>query len=249
MTDHAPMQVLANSKKVVDTLLANGPMTPAELAEAIGVPRSTAYRLAGALTAVNLTELQANGTFDLSLRWLHLADTAFFALSEWADTHEALAKLSQETRQTAFLSVRRGFQSVCVDSVTGQGPGMLVVRRGYTAPLHAGAPGRTFLANLARPDEYLQRAPFAQLTTNTITTSAALAADIDLIRARGYAMAEEDVMTGLSTIAVAVFDLRHVARGCVCLGGLADEIRRREQELASALQAVATTLEHSLPGG
>jgi DNA-binding IclR family transcriptional regulator len=230
----------------MDALLAHGPMTPADIGEAIGIPRTSAYRLVQGLNAAALTEPQANGAIDLSLRWLHLADAAEDALSEWRGAHTLLEDLVAETQQTAFLSVPRGHRSVCIESVTAPGSSVLVVRRGFTAPLHAGAPGRALLALRGDATEYLKLAPFTPLVPGTLTTADQLMADISQTRQRGYAVAVEDVIVGMATISMPIYDHRRQIRGCVSLGGLASEVQERERELVEALRSGVRSFEATL---
>lgn len=235
--------VMVNVKRVVDALLANGPMTPADVGVAIGIPRTSAYRLVQGLTAAGLTEQQPNGSVDLSLRWLHLADGAEAALSEWAGAHATLEQLSEETDLTAFLSVPRGYGSVCIDSVTAQRSSVLVVRRGFTAPLHAGAAGRTYLALSDVAGEYLKLAPFTPLLPGTLARAEELLADIELTRQRGYAVAAEDVIVGMATISMPIHDKRGRIAACVSLGGLTRDVREHETDLVAALRSGVRQLE------
>ena len=117
------------------------------------------------------------------------------------------------------------------------------MRRGFTAPLHAGAPGRAFLALRGDAAEYLKLAPFAPLVLRTLTTADQLIADIAQTRQRGYAVAAEDVIVGMATIGMPIYDNRRQLRGCVSLGGLTGEVQEREVELVAALRSGVRSFE------
>ena len=243
MPSGRPILLLTKTQRLVDVLLEHGPMTPAEIGEAIGVPRPTAYRLVSGLNAIELTQTRPDGTVDLNLRWLHLADAAYDSMTEWAGAREALTALSAETEQTAYLCVPRAGEVVCIDWSQGRGIGVLMLRPGLSLPLNAGAAGRTALAYLPDVTDYLAAAPHEAFTPKSLTDAAALKEDIERTRDRGYAVSHEDVTVGIGALGVPVLGARGVLRGTVSLGGLIGEIREREHDLVSAIRATVRQLE------
>jgi len=246
MPNGRPILLLTKTQRLVEVLLERGPMTPAEIGEAVGVPRPTAYRLVSGLNAIELTQTLPDGTVDLNLRWLHLADAAYDSMTEWAGARAALAALSAETEQTAFLCVPRADEAVCIDWSQGRAIGVLILRPGLSLPLHAGAAGRIMLAYLPDVAGYLAAAPHEVFTPWTLTDAAALQEDIEQTRNRGYAVSHEDVTVGIGALGMPVFDARGVLRGAVSLGGLIAEIREHEREFAAAIRATVRKLEDVL---
>jgi DNA-binding IclR family transcriptional regulator len=243
MPSGRPILLLTKTQRLVDVLLEHGPMTPAEIGEAIGVPRPTAYRLVSGLNAIELTQTRPDGTVDLNLRWLHLADAAYDSMTEWAGARAALTALSAETEQTAYLCVPRAGEVVCIDWSQGRGIGVLMLRPGLSLPLNAGAAGRTALAYLPDVTDYLAAAPHEAFTPKSLTDAAALKEDIERTRDRGYAVSHEDVTVGIGALGAPVLGARGVLRGTVSLGGLIGEIREREHDLVSAIRATVRQLE------
>jgi IclR family transcriptional regulator, acetate operon repressor len=241
-----PILLLSKSRRLVDVLLEHGPMTPAEIGEAIGVPRPTAYRLVSGLNAIELTQTRPDGTVDLNLRWLHLADAAYDSMTEWAGAHAVLTALSAQTEQTAYLCVPRAREAVCIDWSQGRGIGALMLRPGLSLPLHAGAAGRLMLAYLPDAADYLAAAEHNAFTPKSLTDAAALKADIEQTLDRGYAVSSEDVTMGIGALGVPVLGARGELRGTVSLGGLIGEIREREHDLVAAIRAAARQLEDLL---
>src|SRR4051794_41931953 len=78
------MKLLSNAREVKELLSVRGPSSPAEIAEQLGTPRSSVYRLVEGLAAVDLVSIGADGQAELHLKWLHLADAARSAMSEWS---------------------------------------------------------------------------------------------------------------------------------------------------------------------
>jgi IclR family acetate operon transcriptional repressor len=243
MSSERPMGVLQKSSDLIALLAVRGPLTPAEIAEEIGMPRSSVYRLAEALSQVKMTETLPDSRVRVSLRWLHLADAARAAMAEWAGARSVLDKLARDTGQTTFLSVQRGDEAVCIDWSQGRGINVLIFKPGRALPLYAGAAGRVTLAFRDEdPAAYLARAPFQAFTRRTLQTANQLRRDIDSIRARGFSISDEDVTVGIGALGVPVFGAGDIMRGALSLAGLAEDIRTSRFELVDHLKESATAL-------
>lgn len=241
-----PIKVVANSVDLIEALAAHSPATPAELAERIGVPRSSAYRLIDGLAAVDLVEQLGDGRVRLSLRWLQLADATRDALVEWSGAPAVLERLVEHTAQTAFLSVLVGDEAVCIDWRRGRGVDVLALKPGRALPLYAGAAGRAMLAYGVDLDAYLARGRFTQLTPDTITDPRALRRDAEASRTRGYAVSEQDVSIGISGVGVPVYGAGGEFAGCLSIGGLSRAFEDGFEKFVPALNEAAAALRATL---
>jgi DNA-binding IclR family transcriptional regulator len=132
---------------------------------------------------------------------------------------------------------------VCVDWAPGRGIGILVLRPGRSLPLHAGGAGRAVLAFGGLDlDAVLAAAPFERLTPATLVTAAQLRADVADSRRQGHVVSDEDVTVGIGAVAVPVLDGSGVLRGCLSLGGLSADVRRRREEFLTALHGAVAAV-------
>jgi IclR family acetate operon transcriptional repressor len=246
MTTNRPMGVLDKSSELVRLLADDGPLSPGEIAQHIGMPRSSVYRLVDALNAINMTETLPDSNVRLTLRWLKLADSTRAGMREWVHAHDVLDDLARQTRQTTFLSVPRGHTAVCIDWVPGSAIEVLVLRPGKTLPLHAGAAGRVTLAHLEDPESYLALAPFEPFTAHTLVDAGALRADMDNTRNQGFSISDQDVTEGIGALGVAVTSGAGLYAGALSLAGLSDEISDRRAVFVEALAAAADVLSAQL---
>lgn len=236
MSGARPIKMLSKAWAVIDVLAERGALTPAMLSQELDIPRPSVYRLVDGLQAIELVEPAPEGRVRLSRRWLHLADAGLAGLSEWGGAAAVLDDLVERTGQTAFLSVPRGGRAVCIRWAQGRGVEVLALRPGGVLPFHAGAAGRVLLAHLSddRIDEVLAAAPFAALTSSTLTDVQEVREDIAVTRSRGYCLSVEDVTPGIAALGVPVRN-GGVVVGAVSIGGLVDEIS--EAHLAPLLVA------------
>jgi IclR family acetate operon transcriptional repressor len=241
-----PIQLLVNAMDVVNILAQHGTLSPAQIAELANIPRSSVYRLVEGLNEIGFTSTQEDSTVVLSKRWLHLADSARRSLREWEQAGPALAAVAQATGQTAFLTVPRGDEAVCIDWAPGRGIGVLVLKPGRSLPLYAGAGGRVLLAFGAEDrTEYLRGAPFPAFTPKSLVTAEALQEDINNTLMQGYAFSDEDVTPGIGALGVPVYGADEDLRGCLSIGGLAQDIEPRLDDHLGVLKQAAKQLRES----
>lgn len=244
-SNQEPTRALAKAGRVVDVLADENDIGPVEIAERCDIPRSSAYRILDGLANVGLVETSNDMSYALSLDWLALADAARRSMTEWAGAHDLLQELTRKVGVTSFLSVIDGDEAICVECAQGRGVDALILRPGGTLPFHAGAAGRVALAYSSPEviEEYLSRAPFRGYNLNTLVTEAALRADMDETRARGYAFSDEDVTIGVCSVGVPLFrgDSPY-AVGSLSVGGFIDYVKPNRDGIAAALREYADRL-------
>lgn len=234
-TRSEPIKVLAKATELIEVLAAEGPLSPAEAAERMGIPRSSAYRLVDGLTAAALAELLDDGRVRLSARWLSLADVARDSMTEWSDATPVLEQLVARTGQTAFLSVLSDAAAVCIDWRQGRGIDLLATKPGRSLPLNAGASGRVMLAYSRDSEALLEGGRFIRMTETSLITVEELREDIATTRRQGYVLSDGDVAAGIAGIAMPVLDDAGDLAGTVAIAGLADVFRENTETLAATV--------------
>lgn len=243
MPERKPIKVLANSMAVVEALAERGELSPAELATITGLPRPSVYRFIDGLRAIGLARTTEASRAELSVKWMQLADAARAAMAEWSDARGILDELASATEQTAFLTVPRNHEAVCIDWSLGSGIGILILAPGRALPLYAGGAGRLTLAHIDDLDDYLDGGPRRRpLTPHTMVDADALRADARLTRDQGYTLSLDDATVGIGAIAVPVLDSGRRLLGALSIAGRSADIRSREAELLEAARAAADAL-------
>ena len=237
------MGMLQRSSSLVQLLAERGPLSTAAVAEEIGMPRPSVYRLAEALTQARLVESSSDGKLRVSLRWLKLSDAARSGMFEWAQARSILDGLAGRTGQTTYLSVPQADRALCIDWSPGRGISVLALKPGRTLPLYAGAAGRVTLAYRPEPlEDYLRAAPFPPLTDHTLVTAQQLRTDVEATKGRGYSVSDEDVTFGIGALGAPLVNQAGIFRGALSLAGLAEDLRVRRDELVADLFAGAEEL-------
>jgi IclR family acetate operon transcriptional repressor len=238
-----PMSILQRSSSLIQLLAQRGPLSTAEVAEEIGMPRPSVYRLADALSQSRLVETTSDGKLSVSLRWLKLSDAARSGMREWSHARPYLDALAGRTGQTIYLSVPQGDRAICIDWSPGRALSVLALKPGRTLPLYAGAAGRVTLAYRADSlEDFLRAAPFPAFTEHSLCGAEELRADVVGIRSRGYSVSDEDVTLGIGALGAPVTNRAGAFAGAVSLAGLAEDLRARREQLVADLLTCASEM-------
>ncbi|MDR5699422.1 IclR family transcriptional regulator [Agromyces aerolatus] len=183
--------------------------TAAELAQRTGLTRPTAHRLLAALRREGLVDHD-----ELSGRWmpgpeLYLMGAVAatrFDITELA--RDIVRSLAVATEESAFLSVRRGDETVCLLREEGSFPiRSFVLAEGVRFPLGIASAGLVILAFLPDHDVdgYLTRHPELGDAWGEAHAEAPLRARLAETRARGFALNPGLIVEGSYGLGAAVF--------------------------------------------
>ena len=203
------------STLLVNVLQADRPVPFAELAASAALPKSTASRI---LTSLERHGLVRRGS-DASIRPGPVL--ARYAGSGRADallrlSHPHLARLGELTGETINLAVpghNAVDQIAQVDSRYLLGATNWV---GRDVPFHCSALGKVFLAYGA---VQMPRGRLERRTDRTVTTRERLDIDLEGVRRRGFAVADNELEPGLVAVAAPITDTEGTVIAAVSVTG------------------------------
>jgi IclR family transcriptional regulator, pca regulon regulatory protein len=184
----------------------------ADIADALGMSRSTTHRYVITLVALGYLEQGASRKYRLGLRVTDLGMSALHSTGLREHSHPELEELRRRTSYTAGLGVLDGEEILYVDRARGfrleQTEAALDPQPGSRLPVHCTAIGKLLLAYLP---EHEQRELIAQITLtkhgpNTITSKQALRDELEQIRRDGLAVNDQELAPQLRTLAAPVRD-------------------------------------------
>ncbi|HVL71864.1 MAG TPA: SMP-30/gluconolactonase/LRE family protein [Beijerinckiaceae bacterium] len=197
------------------------PLRFGEIAERANLPKGTAHRMLATLIEAGLLRVdERDQTYRLGFRLFEMAHRVWNAFDLRGAAEPELERLAQATGEAVRLAVLQGTEVLYVDQREVPQPVRLANGVGARASCHASGAGKALLAFL-RPQERerIARAELAAYTPRTITDRKALERELDLTRARGYAVSFEEQVTGVASVAAPILDHRAEAIGAVAVVG------------------------------
>lgn len=247
------VQAADTALSILETVaFSQEPLGVTQIAAAIGTAKGATFRYLQTLVDRGyLVQDPASSRFRLGLKVFALGRNA---PAEW-DLAALLAAPMRQTRDVTGLSVVLStptVQGACVlATVSGTKAIEIGVRVGSTLAMHASAQGKIFLA-FGRQTRVHQIAEteLTRFTERTITSRAGLIAEVEAVRKHGYATAPEEVLPGINTVAVPVFDRTETAVAALAVVGSIQHILAPPQALLLEslleLRATASRLVASL---
>ena len=222
-----------------------------EVAEAIGLSRSTTYRIAERLRELGFLEVNAaTSRWRLGREAVQLGVAALQSTDVMQVAPEALRLLLDMAGEAVNLAVfdadsmvllyrEQGLQSVTISS-----------RPGSHRPMHASSLGKAFLAAMQDSERrvLLGRLPLSRHTSTTITSTTALEREMAEIRRRGYSIDDGEFEATLACCAAAVFDHRGQPVAAISVSGpverVSPQIERIGRLVADTARAISQRLGH-----
>jgi DNA-binding IclR family transcriptional regulator len=189
-------------------VLADGPTGVTDVADRVGLPKSTVARLLRSLQTEGAVEqVQGETRYRLGERIATLAARLTAGGSIVSLARPDLEELAAAAGEAAGLAVSDGFRVHYIDQADT--PNAVQARdwTGTRVPMHAVPSGQVFLAHLPADalDRFLE-SPLERFTPNTLTDPAALLERLARVRADGFAWVHEEFDVGINSVAAPVFD-------------------------------------------
>jgi PcaR/PcaU/PobR family beta-ketoadipate pathway transcriptional regulator len=201
---------LARGLAMLSAFTAEQPqLSLADLARAVGLTRSSAFRVAYTLAELGyLVRDEATKSYRLGPRVLGLgfAFLSSIEIVEVAQPH--LMALRDRTQCSAHLAILDGREIVYVARHAVQKALTSHVQVGSRLPAHATSMGRALLSQLSADDVRARFAgqPLEAFSKVTATTLDDLIAQLARDRAQGYVLSRSNFERGIASVAAPVFD-------------------------------------------
>lgn len=217
----------ARGLDVLEIMARNGkPMTAVEVASALGMPRSTAFRLLSTLQEKNWI-YKERFTYSLGFKCFQLGATTGVGLEIRTHALPFLVSLRDKSNLNTQIAKLEDWNVVYLERVLGN---KLTVntpsRAGAILPAHCTALGKALLAykDLEQVTKWARENPLEKMTERTITSVPALIADVLETRARGYAVEFGEREEHIRCIAAPITDFSGNVVAAVSVSGTPDRM-------------------------
>ena len=247
------VQSLAKGFKVLQAFTAQeAELTMAEVARKCGMDNATAFRFLNTLVEIGYVEKVDNSRlFRLSLKVLDLGFHAIARSDLRTLARPILRGLVGAVNEAASVAVMDGSDVMYAERVQAGLTQLGVdVRIGSRVPAYSSAVGQAILAWLPREAQLrvLRGQPLIKRTATTLTDIDALIQRLDTVRERGYAVSDQENVSGVYVVAAPVFDIDGlpIAALSVAAPVWQTSLQQFETGTAGAVMQAASTLARAL---
>ncbi len=208
-----------------------------ELAGDLELAPSTAHRLLNSMRQLNFVDFdEQSGLWSVGVTAFSVGSAYLKKRDFVAQARSYMKLLVAETGETSNLAILDGYNHVFVGQVECNEVMRMVVQIGSRGTLHAAGVGKALLSGLsdAEVTNIINHTGLAALTQKTITTPTAFMEELRKIRVQGYAVDDEEQVSGLRCIAANIFDENAEVIAAVSISGPSVRVRTDRLAIYSA---------------
>jgi IclR family pca regulon transcriptional regulator len=237
------VQSLAKGFRVLEAFTSQEPeLTMAEVARLAGVDNATAFRFLNTLVEIGYVDrVPDTRKFRLALKVLDLGFNAIARSDLRTRARPILRGLVGEMNEAASIGVLDKADVIYVERIQAGLVRLGVdIRIGSRVPAYSTAIGHAILAWHSRSDQIsiLQSQPRRQLTATTTTDLDALLARLEQVKQRGYAVSDQETVSGLYVLAAPILDTDGIPLAGLSIAAPAFQTNLKDFEAAGARPVV-----------
>lgn len=220
-----------------------------EVAEAIGVPRSTAHGLLSSLVGVGLLQSRERGRYRIGWRVMELSETLRGTINVRSVGYPILERLVQKYGETAHLAIMERNRVLYIEKVLGTHMVNVVgARVGAQLEPHCSAVGKVLLAYRGTDEitRILERTSMRRLTPTTITDPKVLCDELETVRQTGVAYDRGEAVSEVLCVAAPVRDGMGMVIAAVSVTVPETRFARSGLVFTSAVRSAAAEISSSL---
>ncbi|MGH3321034.1 MAG: IclR family transcriptional regulator [Streptosporangiaceae bacterium] len=233
------VQSVDRAVTILELLARHGELGVTDLSTELGVHKSTAFRLVGALEVRGLVEQAGpRGKYRLGFGIIRLAGARAASDDLVRQSHPVCEELAAEVGETVNVAIAGPGAGINLTQVRGSAAVVTQNWVGRRTPLHATSSGKVLLAYMSQPTlSKVLRGRRERFTPGTITNTRVLRTELRRLRERGYAEAVEEFEVGLNAVAAPIWDLSNQVVASVSVSG--PSYRLTEDDIARTGKLVA----------
>lgn len=222
------VQSLDRGMKILSILEHKDSAGVTEIAEELGVNKSTASRLLDTLRQHDMVQMDpVTKKYRLGFHILYLGEGIKRNINVIATARPFLSELCDELCESVHLCFFSNGTVYVVDQVRSKNTYNLSANVGMAEPLHSSSVGKCILA--FKPpvmvEQLLKNYQFTAYTPKTITNLNDLMRHLAMVREQGYAIDNEELTLGIRCIAAPIYNYRGNVNYSLGVSGPASHIK------------------------
>lgn len=240
------VQSVERALQILNAFIGETSLSLNEISQRVNLTPSTTHRLLNTLRSFGLIEQDDHHHYRLGAHLLTLSRYVPLGVDLQQAAAPEIRRLADKLQLSATLFIAHQDQAVCIEHIASRNPIQIVAAQvGMRVPLNCGAAPRVLLSYLPDADiiRLHQSQAFTRLTPYSLTELNSILRDVETTRARGYALAEADVVEEVGALGVAIEDSAGQCVGALSIVGLLSAFSDGKREgLITALQETAARI-------
>lgn len=232
--------------EIVDALQKLDYPSVADVADHVGVPKSTAHDHLSTLVELDFVVKDAEG-YRIGARFLEYGGYARENMKMYRVARPVVNRLADETGEHANLMIEEHGLGVFLYKAKGEDAVTLDTRPGMRVPLQTTALGKAIFAHMPRSDveAIIDEQGMPNVTEKTVTDPEVLFEQLTEIRERGYATDDEERVAGMRCIAAPVLSQTDEVLGAVSVSGPMSRMNdeRYRDDIPRSVKSAANVIE------
>jgi DNA-binding IclR family transcriptional regulator len=243
---------VGNALRLIEALALTPESGVSSLARSLGVSTTTVDRLLNTLAAAGYVEQNpVSRRYRLTLKLSVLGARVRSRLDVIDVARPHMEALAARVHEGVNLGVLADHALVYADSIPTEHLFRIEARPGTALPAHCTAAGKTLLAYQPTPalDAFMRRAPFERYTDTTVTEPDALLAELDRIRADGFALDQGELLEESWCAAAPVLGANGAPLAAISVTSVRSRFLRKREEIVAAVRETAQTVSDEVTAG
>lgn len=178
-----------------------------EISQLLCIHKSTAHHLLSTLLSFDfINKDQETHKYSLGFKFLQMSKRILDNIDIRKIAYDDLRELHEECGEAVHLAILRGGKVIYIDKSEVPEGLSLVTYIGFSTDPHAAAGGKILLSELSQKEimQIYSKKPLRVYGKNTITSLDGLFAELERIRAQGYAIDDEEYYEGVRCVAAPI---------------------------------------------
>jgi IclR family acetate operon transcriptional repressor len=245
-TERLRVKSAATTFETIDALKTLDRPSVAEVADHVGVPKSTAHDHLSTLIDLEFVVRETEG-YRLGARFLEYGGYARENMKVYRVARPVVKQLATETGEHANFMVEEHGLGIFLYKAKGEDAVTLDTHPGMRVPLQTTALGKAIFAYMP-PDEVdriTEERGLPSVTEKTITDREVLFDELETIREQGYATDNEERVEGMRCVAAPITDQKDRVLGAVSVSGPMSRMHddRFQHEIPRRVRSAANVIE------
>jgi DNA-binding IclR family transcriptional regulator len=205
-----------------------------ELANILGLNKSSIFRILETMTAHGFTEQnKETKKYKLGYQFLELSTKLLESIDIRKEAIPFLKQLEEISNEVIHLVIYSQKEAVYIEKLEGNETLRMHSQVGRRAPLHCTSAGKAILAYLPANEvkDIILKNGLPRHTEKTIISEEELFKNLSMIRKQGYGIEREENETGITCIAVPIFNHHGDVAGAISISGTA--LRMNDEKIAA----------------